>query len=160
MLKEHRTSRPSATKSVAGGKRFSLPCDTCPKTAPLSCPDSRYCLLLSPHEPSKPKIIRIGSGKTRARRIFEETRIPQDGLRCSIGTALRKTGVKVSSVAVTLKQWWRDVGLCPKPPRATIGTITSTTKHRCRRARPMGHSLSMCKLQHCRHKKSKFYCAN
>lgn len=122
------------------------------KTAPSNFSDTRYSLLVVPRE-SRPKIVRIGSGKTRCCPKIP----PQDGLRCSIiGSVFRKTGVKVSSIAVTLKQWWRDVGLCPKSPRTTIGSITSTTKHRCRRARPMGHSLSMCKLQQCRHKKSKF----
>lgn len=84
-------------------------------------------------------------------------KIPKDREKCGdLRSAFRRTGVKVSSVAVTLKQWWRDVGLCPRAPRATLGSLHNT-KIRCRRPKPMGHALSMCKLQHCRHKKSKYY---
>lgn len=119
-----------------------------PKTAP-SEPDGLCFFLVARTSEPQSKIIRVSDEKQ-----FTIPRENQGAAKCgSLSTALRRTGVKVSSVAVTLKQWWRDVGLCPRPPRATIGTIT--TKHRCRRTRSMGHSLSMCKLQHCRHKKSK-----
>lgn len=142
---------------------IAFPCRLSSKTAPTNRSDS-WCLLIAPRSyESKAGVIKITPEKLKLKRprssaSLSGVEIPSEGVKCSpIGTALRRTGVKVSSVAVTLKQWWRDVGLCPRPPRATIGTIASTTKHRCRRARPMGHSLSMCKLQHCRHKKSKFH---
>ena len=66
---------------------------------------------------------------------------------------------KVSGVAVTLKQWWRDVGLCPRAAPSTVGGPLAA-RHRCCHTkrgsnRSMGQSFSMCKLNHCRHKKSK-----
>lgn len=134
-------------RSVSYTIRFSSPIlHYIIKTAPSNDSDD-WCLLIIP--PSTWD----NTNRRRTGSVFPSPKIPRTGEKCSLGTALKKTGVKVSGVAVTLKQWWRDVGLCPKPPpRATVNT---TTKHRCRRARSMGHSFSMCKLQHCRHKKSK-----
>ncbi|KAH0819123.1 hypothetical protein GEV33_003668 [Tenebrio molitor] len=65
---------------------------------------------------------------------------------------------KVSGVAVTLKQWWRDVGLCPRAAPSAVGGPLAA-RHRCCHTkrgsnRSMGQSFSMCKLNHCRHKKS------
>lgn len=118
------------------------------KTAPSNDLDD-WCLLIIP-----PSAWDNTRRKTGSPSLSPSPKIPRAGEeKCSLGTTLKRTSVKVSSVAVTLKQWWRDVGLCPKPPPRA--TVSSTTKHRCRRARSMGHSLSMCKLQHCRHKKSK-----
>lgn len=68
---------------------------------------------------------------------------------------------KVGGVAVTLKQWWRDVGLCPRAAPSTVGGPLAA-RHRCCHTntrgstRSMGQALSMCKLNQCRHKKSKF----
>ncbi|XP_074034856.1 phosphodiesterase 11 isoform X2 [Leptinotarsa decemlineata] len=62
---------------------------------------------------------------------------------------------KATGVAVTLKGWWRDVGLCPRAASPSVGS--NTTRHRCchRRVSPrsMGQSFSMCKFNNCRHKK-------
>ncbi|KAK9719936.1 GAF domain [Popillia japonica] len=111
----------------------------------------------------KGKVYGFGRGVTADRSESLERSGDQEKEKCTgLGEALRRTGVKVSSVAVTLKQWWRDVGLCPRSARATvIGAsgvpfLTTSAKHRSavRRGRSMGHSLSMCKLQQCRHKKS------
>lgn len=87
-------------------------------------------------------------------RLATDFKIPAKRESGRFKKALFRTGVKVTSVAVTLKQWWRDVGLCPRPPRASVSPL-SPCHHHCRRNRPMGHSFSMCKLQECRHKKSK-----
>ncbi|CAG9827483.1 unnamed protein product [Diabrotica balteata] len=62
---------------------------------------------------------------------------------------------KASGVAVTLKGWWRDVGLCPRAaPSPTLGTNPTRNRSIIRRGslRSMGQSFSMCKFN-CRHKK-------
>lgn len=96
------------------------------------------------------------TGKVLKLIFREEFKIPAKREPSRFKKALSRTGVKVTSVAVTLKQWWRDVGLCPRAPRASVSPL-SPCHHHCRRNRPMGHSFSMCKLQECRHKKSKIY---
>ncbi|KAJ8984665.1 hypothetical protein NQ317_015756 [Molorchus minor] len=76
----------------------------------------------------------------------------------AIITSSKNKGIigKASGVAVTLKGWWRDVGLCPRVASPSVGTHP-TTRHRCchRRGslRSMGQSFSMCKFNNCRHKK-------
>lgn len=71
---------------------------------------------------------------------------------------------KASGVAVTLKEWWRDVGLCPRVAATPVGTLASNNleqhPRRCSQKRrgslrSMGQSFTMCKFN-CRHKKSKF----
>lgn len=91
---------------------------------------------------------------TEDRVITKRIKIPRDRDKCPIFGAADPE-VNITSVAVTLKQWWRHVGLCPKAAR---NPVLGQRKPHCyrwvRRPKPMGHSLSMCKLQQC-HKKSK-----
>ncbi|KAJ8915033.1 hypothetical protein NQ315_016008 [Exocentrus adspersus] len=68
---------------------------------------------------------------------------------------------KASGVAVTLKGWWRDVGLCPRvaaPPAVSSAAAAAPARRRCcqRRGslRSMGQSFSMCKFNNSKNKKT------
>lgn len=63
---------------------------------------------------------------------------------------------KISDVAVTIKQWWRDVGLCPRPAPTAVGLPASRRNRKGGALRHMGTSFSMCKLNNCKIKRSKY----
>ncbi|CAH1167238.1 unnamed protein product [Phyllotreta striolata] len=79
----------------------------------------------------------------------------REAISCSFGGKRHADIIgKASGVAVSLKGWWRDVGLCPRAASPSIGASPAGRRSVVRRGslRSMGQSFSMCKFN-CRHKK-------